>query len=396
MLIFNLSAISRSDKILNSEVHIYKRKTKEGRDHSILMEMHELAPSYVRRIDHRRIPAESYGWQATEVGAAVRACVHRRNNVPHFLAVTFHLEKGDASPPPMSPRAFRRRLSLPYLIVFSNDSQVLTMDHIAPHLNPIDFTEQFVDPESGTRDTFRDILTESRRRASSGRRRQNGLDMDSQNKPRSSRIKEESRNALNSMVQRPGPPIFPGGFRLQKTSPFALEKGHNEVRHRKRRSIFDNEIPEFPTDTLAPPSVYQMPQTHPTILQGRTKMRQKVRDSKLIPYPEDYKRRRRRKKNRRRKNRRRNSSPVRLEEDTVFSWHINNIISPKESSQLCSKRKLQIDFADIGWNEWIISPKSFEANYCVGRCPFPLSQVSYWRHGEGDMQSDRPCITHGI
>jgi len=41
----------------------------------------------------------------------------------------------------------------------------------------------------------------------------------------------------------------------------------------------------------------------------------------------------------------------------------------------CGLRRLVIDFADIGWSERVISPKSFEANYCDGSCPFPISQV---------------------
>ena len=48
------------------------------------------------------------------------------------------------------------------------------------------------------------------------------------------------------------------------------------------------------------------------------------------------------------------------------------------SKDLCKKRRLVVDFADIGWSEWIISPKSFEADYCAGECPFPMSRVSLW------------------
>ncbi|XP_041032048.1 growth/differentiation factor 10-like [Carcharodon carcharias] len=41
----------------------------------------------------------------------------------------------------------------------------------------------------------------------------------------------------------------------------------------------------------------------------------------------------------------------------------------------CSRRYLKVDFADIGWSEWIISPKSFDAYYCAGACEFPMSKV---------------------
>ncbi|KAM4607092.1 growth/differentiation factor 10 [Polymixia lowei] len=41
----------------------------------------------------------------------------------------------------------------------------------------------------------------------------------------------------------------------------------------------------------------------------------------------------------------------------------------------CSRRNLRVDFADIGWSEWIIAPKAFEAYYCAGTCGFPMAKV---------------------
>ncbi|XP_034041269.1 growth/differentiation factor 10 isoform X2 [Thalassophryne amazonica] len=42
----------------------------------------------------------------------------------------------------------------------------------------------------------------------------------------------------------------------------------------------------------------------------------------------------------------------------------------------CSRRNLRVDFADIGWSEWIIAPKSFDAYYCAGTCGFPMPKVT--------------------
>ncbi|CAK6979029.1 growth/differentiation factor 10 [Scomber scombrus] len=41
----------------------------------------------------------------------------------------------------------------------------------------------------------------------------------------------------------------------------------------------------------------------------------------------------------------------------------------------CSRRNLRVDFADIGWSEWVIAPKAFDAYYCAGTCGFPLPKV---------------------
>ncbi|XP_037609984.1 growth/differentiation factor 10b [Sebastes umbrosus] len=43
--------------------------------------------------------------------------------------------------------------------------------------------------------------------------------------------------------------------------------------------------------------------------------------------------------------------------------------------RVCSRRYLRVDFADIGWSEWVLAPKSFDAYYCAGACGFPIPKV---------------------
>lgn len=40
----------------------------------------------------------------------------------------------------------------------------------------------------------------------------------------------------------------------------------------------------------------------------------------------------------------------------------------------CSRLELYVDFEQIGWSSWIISPKGYSAYYCKGHCNFPLGQ----------------------
>ncbi|NWW68935.1 DERR protein, partial [Ifrita kowaldi] len=42
-------------------------------------------------------------------------------------------------------------------------------------------------------------------------------------------------------------------------------------------------------------------------------------------------------------------------------------------STLCKPRRLYISFSDVGWENWIIAPQGYLANYCRGDCPFPLA-----------------------
>ncbi|CAL9689901.1 unnamed protein product [Knipowitschia caucasica] len=47
---------------------------------------------------------------------------------------------------------------------------------------------------------------------------------------------------------------------------------------------------------------------------------------------------------------------------------------PVFRSNVCKARRLYIDFRDVGWQDWIIAPQGYMANYCLGECPFPLSE----------------------
>ncbi|XP_008499202.2 embryonic growth/differentiation factor 1 [Calypte anna] len=46
---------------------------------------------------------------------------------------------------------------------------------------------------------------------------------------------------------------------------------------------------------------------------------------------------------------------------------------PLTPSNLCRPRRLYISFREVGWENWIIAPQGYLANYCLGECPFPLT-----------------------
>ena len=46
----------------------------------------------------------------------------------------------------------------------------------------------------------------------------------------------------------------------------------------------------------------------------------------------------------------------------------------------CSVRPFHVDFAEMGWDDWILLPKEYNANYCAGQC--------------GDMASPSSLKTH--
>ena len=124
---------------------------------------------------------------------------------------------------------------------------------------------------------------------------------------------------------------------------------------------------------------------HPSILQSKTAIKQKEyeelqlkkkhRKSRLLPLPEEYRKKHHLKKQQ--------SDPLKTDypnEDSVRSenifavddWPFEDDLTAESS---CGKRRFNVDFADIGWSDWIISPKSFEAHYCAGSCRFNIAKV---------------------
>jgi len=39
----------------------------------------------------------------------------------------------------------------------------------------------------------------------------------------------------------------------------------------------------------------------------------------------------------------------------------------------CKRHSLYVDFAEVGWNDWIVAPPGYNAHFCHGDCPFPLA-----------------------
>lgn len=72
-----------------------------------------------------------------------------------------------------------------------------------------------------------------------------------------------------------------------------------------------------------------------------------------------------------RKNQRHKMPLLQFDEQTIKKARKKQWNEPRN----CARRYLKVDFADIGWSEWIISPKSFDAYYCSGSCQFPIPKV---------------------
>lgn len=89
------------------------------------------------------------------------------------------------------------------------------------------------------------------------------------------------------------------------------------------------------------------------------------------PYEPFENKQARRPRKKTRKNQRHKMPLLQFDEQTIKKARKKQWNEPRN----CARRYLKVDFADIGWSEWIISPKSFDAYYCSGSCQFPMPKV---------------------
>ncbi|KAH8868981.1 Protein DVR-1 [Schistosoma japonicum] len=61
--------------------------------------------------------------------------------------------------------------------------------------------------------------------------------------------------------------------------------------------------------------------------------------------------------------------------DITRSYHTNLLQSNNHHylDTTCQRRELIINFDAVGWAGWVIAPQAYNARYCLGQCPFPLS-----------------------
>lgn len=86
-----------------------------------------------------------------------------------------------------------------------------------------------------------------------------------------------------------------------------------------------------------------------------------------------------RKRNRKRKDQkgsRKRKKKKRRNQKLLFWWtRYDSRLQSEDLKQMCQRKSLTVEFSQLGWDEWIIAPKSFNAYYCAGSCTFPVIKV---------------------
>ncbi|XP_054711472.1 bone morphogenetic protein 3-like [Uloborus diversus] len=156
-----------------------------------------------------------------------------------------------------------------------------------------------------------------------------------------------------------------------------LDRKVDTAGQRLKREVLDNELPDYPSEGV-----------DGSLVEVQARMKYKSLDSSMIPRPEARKvsksemnKHKKRRRRRRRKDRRLpyawgkgwwRSNSMKAGQDEQGDAEEDEEDAIEDDPFICQKRKMVVNFSEIGWGDWIISPKTFDASYCSGVCEHPL------------------------
>ncbi|KAI9559653.1 decapentaplegic-like protein [Daphnia sinensis] len=350
MLLFNLSGLTRSEEIGSVELHFYKRravgrkKMNSKAHHHHHLQGFSLDPSVVgspvRQIGKWQVALDKRGWQVYDVSEAVHSVSRQQSSSSRQqLGFMFQgVKRSSGLYENLSIDSVLRMEPSPFLVVFSNERSNATLEETGlvseRDLNAL--------PDQDVQQAATGDASQARQRRS----------IDDNELP-------EADHYLNSNV-------------IPQTSPGMLQARSSSSRQAAgggpgSRKISGEAGGSSSSSSHSKSSTLPYPKSsHSSGVAGAT-----------LAWPEDKRKRTAASSsNNNRKGKRRNRK---LPE----TWHYNQqqhvndarLDVPEDAGRsLCQRRKLTVDFNEIGWGEWIISPKTFEAQYCAGRCPFPLTK----------------------
>lgn len=285
-------------------------------------------------------------WQMKDVTQVIKEARKRGN-----LLVSVELDLGQ-----QYHRTAMEALSagnLPYLLLYANDQALVEPNSVAASLQRYDpFSEGREASHSSQLRHQPDSLSESR-----GRKRREAT-------PLSEPIQN---NELPEVDYRPE------GYRKddlwESTWYLALKPKTKSGRKEKKRTSQEEERVEESRE----PQVHKGERTSQGLKPDYSTMK-KLKDSHTVSNGRKHERRNEGKDGKTYKGNANTQSPVlSFDEQTMRKARRRQWGNTQHRG--CSRRNLRVDFADIGWSEWVIAPKAFDAYYCTGTCGFPMPKV---------------------
>lgn len=312
---------------MNAELHFYRRTVEASQP--LQYGLSVVNPHYSKMEQRERLAPMQRGWQVVNATITVKECVN--TIASHYqLGVTFSTVDENQVAKPVDMKQFLRHHSLPFLLVFSNDSQSLDMDQIK---RPFSLNENIIDPESGL--TF----SEKANRRSKRDINDNKIPMEVEHKPKP--FDDHEYNKLSFVFDE-------------------SNKIYNELSHMIKMDNDNKVNPETTTKSVAIDATPALDfQTKSQRRKDRKrKDRKRKKNKNLIPWPK-Y-----------------NSVKESDTNDKQFpdDWFTTEKFTDPQDTQ-CGRKRLTLNFEDLGWERKIIEPMSFDTFYCSGQCSFPYMLV---------------------
>lgn len=321
MLLFNLSDILSSEEVLHTEIHLCQKKTRRRFSHrDVHLKLFDVSQRSAPPLGVATIAAEK-GWKSYDVTDAIDN-FRVKNPAGALIGASFLVKTPHGRKKKIPPHKLIREELSPFLVIFSNDNENVTLD-----------------------DLEAELLKSNNYLTVKAERKLRKADVTEPETIRGKRSVNELRTNIIDEEDFDEPDIY-------------------------KRSIFNNELPGENDSTFG----MTIPKTNPGVLRSRHSRRHRNKKG-LIPFPKGSRGGKRKGKKGRHYNRelRQDWSDMFVDDDDDRVK--NDATVEARSSSKCRKHTLTVDFADIGWGEWIISPERFDANYCAGECPFPLTKV---------------------
>lgn len=298
-------------------------------------DFYEMSPYYQSLIQSELIRNGLQGWAFLDITPTIKQCTNTLNTNNH-LGIRYYIINQQKETKPVNMKEFSRHHGLPYLLVYTNNTQSLHADQING-LNEKEFQDEraaLADPVKGPDSTVSE--------ENGGRSRRSISSTQSEDKDVNPDLVELDRK----MNQIPGVGFTPW----------------------ERADDFYNELTnEIESNTDAKVQRYPVLANEPLPFTTKAPNKQKRKDKntkksklQLLPWPKENKK----------KGKKHDTAP---EEVIPTNWGQPQL-DRKETG--CRREALRLDFEDIGWGLRIIEPKKYEAYYCTGQCGFPNSLVS--------------------
>ncbi|XP_067010499.2 uncharacterized protein [Anabrus simplex] len=419
LLMFNVTCVAPSEEVNLAQLHLHRRRLARHQHWSSNRRV--LAPPYRVRLYQlggrggrttqlASVPvphATRGGWHALDITPVLRELLLSNIQGPQLLGVRFEAPKGR----PVSPGHFLKEPdrnksdnSPAFLVVFSEESpdngigedgSETRVRLVPPHTHAIVEMIQTAqnDLHFSEESIFQQSLNETPNRTdedfyleSPDVPQNNEIDTSHRHKHKLKQY-EDNDDESNDL----GADLSFLNRDIEKTSERKLRRHRNhqgeagELR-RVIRSVLDNELPD-----AEPTPLEDIPKTSPdTLLTPRQNQRQKQKHT-TIPLPpgstsgsgKRVRGNRKRKGRGRKKGEHKKRPRHRSSDEKVNEWvpETSNVGPRSNSSNLdkegplCQRKRLMVDFAEFGWDTFIVSPKIFDAYYCSGACPFPLNKT---------------------